>query len=421
MALPTYNTPPPALIKYFSYRHFQIKRKFENILLMPFILIGRMIAFIKPLHKEYENFFFFPFYHTGGAEKVHALITQAVGGTDSIVFFTRKSSDQNFYNDFLATGCTIKDISKLTDNKKFYFLNLILRGIISGYINRQKKKALVFNGQCNFGYKLSPWVNANIPQIELIHSFNSFSWIRIPFIAFIAKTIMISKVRVEEHLQQYKNLHIPLHYFSRIQHIVNGIPLPKNVSEKSISERLQILYAGRGTEEKRVHIIAKMAKEVLLKNLPVDFIFMGDVQSAIPEDLLPYCKLIGHVSNPDEIESVYKKAHVVIITSYTEGFPLVIEEGMAHGCVVMATPVGDIPLHVRNNENGLLFTSVQNEDTIVTEGIEFLTLLCKDRNSIQKIGEKNKKYAADNFSIKAFRQSYIDIFIQLRNTQSETN
>lgn len=421
MALPTYNTPPPALIKYFSYQHFQIKRKFENILIMPFIIIGRLIAAIKPLDKEYNNFFFFPFYHTGGAEKVHALITQTVGGTDSIVFFSRKSSDQNFYNNFLETGCTIKDISKFTDDKKLYFLNLILRGKISGYINRQKKKAIVFNGQCNFGYKLSPWVNANIPQIELIHSFNSFSWIRIPFIPFIAKTIMISKVRVEEHLQQYKNLKIPLHYFSRIQHIVNGIPLPKNVSEKNISGKLQILYAGRGTEEKRVHIIAKMAKEALLNNLPVDFIFMGDVQSAIPKELLQYCKIIGHLSNPDEIESVYKQAQVVIITSYTEGFPLVIEEGMAHGCVVMATPVGDIPLHVKNNENGFLFTSIHNEERIVTEGIEFLTLLCKDRNSIQKIGDRNKKYAEDNFSIEDFEKSYEDIFIQLRNRQIETN
>ena len=46
--------------------------------------------------------------------------------------------------------------SKFTDHKEFYFLNLIFRGIVSGYINKQKEKPIVFNGQCNFGYKISP-------------------------------------------------------------------------------------------------------------------------------------------------------------------------------------------------------------------------------------------------------------------------
>jgi hypothetical protein len=42
---------------------------------------------ISPLKKEYRVFFFFPFYHTGGAEKVHAQIANATGGNDCIIFF----------------------------------------------------------------------------------------------------------------------------------------------------------------------------------------------------------------------------------------------------------------------------------------------------------------------------------------------
>ena len=193
-----------------SYQLLTFKRNVEHIFIFPFILIGRFLAAIKPNEKEYLIYFFFPFHHTGGAEKIHAQIAQATGGADCIIYFTRKSENDSFLNEFKKSGCTIKDISKFTDNKWLYFLNLIYRGIISGYINNQKIKPFVFNGQCNFAYKISPWVNKSIRQIELLHSFNSFSYIRTPFLRFISKTIMISRKRIDEHFQFYKKINIPV-------------------------------------------------------------------------------------------------------------------------------------------------------------------------------------------------------------------
>ncbi|HEU4859224.1 MAG TPA: hypothetical protein VFT15_05275, partial [Chitinophagaceae bacterium] len=171
------------------YKLFIIKRVIENVFIFPFIFIGRLIAAFHRLKKEYRIFFFFPFYHTGGAEKVHAQIATATGGNDCIIFFTRRSDDDRFIDDFKKTGCEIKDVSAYTDNKWLYFLNLVYRGLITGYINSQKLKPIVFNGQCNFAYKISPWINNTIKQVELIHSLNSFSYIRIPFIPFIDKTV----------------------------------------------------------------------------------------------------------------------------------------------------------------------------------------------------------------------------------------
>src|SRR5687768_9146337 len=116
----------------------------------PFILMGRIIAKANPLKKEYETFYFFPFYHIGGAEKVHAQIAKATGDKDCIIFFTRRSANNLFYEEFRQSGCEMKDISRYTDNKWIYFVNIIFRGIISYYINSQKTRPLVFNGQCNF-------------------------------------------------------------------------------------------------------------------------------------------------------------------------------------------------------------------------------------------------------------------------------
>ena len=166
------------------YNLLQIKRSVENIFIFPFILVGRLFAVISPLKKEYRVFYFFPFYHTGGAELFNMRLTHAVGGEDCIIFFTKKSKDDRFYKEFKESGCVIKDISKFTDNKWLYFLNLIYRGIISGYINSQKTNPIIFNGQCNFGYKISPWISKHIKQLEFIHTFSSFSYIRVPFLSF---------------------------------------------------------------------------------------------------------------------------------------------------------------------------------------------------------------------------------------------
>ncbi len=382
----------------------------EDIFIFPFVLLGRLIARFKPLTKQYETFFFFPFYHTGGAEKVHALLSQATGNSNCIIFFTRKSYDKNFYKDFEVSGCEIRDISAYTGSKLLYPINLIFRGIISGYINTQKLKPVVFNGQCNFGYKISPWINAGIPHIELIHSFNTFSWIRLPFLPFIRRTVMISKLRIEDHLRQYKKIDVPLIFYNKIEYIVNGIPLPEKQNEKDYNGNLQVLYVGRGTEEKRVHIVAKMAEKAHRQKLPVEFVFMGDVKNAIPTTLLNHCKLIGHQTDSENIDEIYSQSHIVIITSYTEGFPLAIEEGMARGCAVMATAVGDIPVHVKNIENGLLFSSVDNEEIIVDEGVEFITLLCYNKKPLQEISIRNRKYAMEHFGIEAFNERYKQLF-----------
>src|SRR5262245_56186370 len=119
------------------YRLLLIKRFLEDIIIFPFVLIGRLVSYMQPLTEEYKVCFFFPFYHTGGAEKVHAQIATAVGGKECIIFFTRRSADDRFWKEFQRSGCEIKDISKYTDDKWLYFLNLVYRGVITGYINRQ--------------------------------------------------------------------------------------------------------------------------------------------------------------------------------------------------------------------------------------------------------------------------------------------
>lgn len=381
-----------------KFSGYIIKRKIENILIYPFILIGRLFTKLDPPSEDYDIYFFFPFYHTGGAEKVHALIAKALGNSNCIIFFTRKSTDKTFLEEFNSSRCDIIDISKYADNKWLYFLNLIWRGKITGYINKQRKKPVVFNGQSNFGYKISPWIRKDVKQVELIHSFNSFSWIRIPFLPFIYQTIMISRLRIEEHLNQYKKLNIPFEYHQKIQFIQNAIELPSEDCIKSFSNGIKVLFVGRGTPEKRPELFINIAKEIP----QLQFTLVGDMPDKIVMNLPPNVNAIGNVKSAEQLHSIYCDHHILIIPSSTEGFPIVLMEAMARGCAVMATPVGDIPYHI-NEQKGFLFSSTQ-ADIVLSEAKNWLKNISSER--LESISVISKKYAYKNFSIEIFNQQY---------------
>jgi len=399
------------------YKLFLAKRFVEDVIMFPFILIGKMIALFKPLGREYETFFFFPFYHVGGAEKVHANIARATGNKNCIIFFTRKSQNNLFWNEFAQSGCVMKDISRYTDNKWIHFVNIIFRGIISHYINSQRQKPVVFNGQCNFGYKISPWIDKSIPQIELIHSLCSFSYIRIPFLPFITKTIMISTIRIQEHLDLYKRYSIPLKLGGKILFIMNAIDLPATKPVKNVgSEELIVLYVGRSTAEKRVQLIAQIAKAVKGKEKNISFWFMGEVKEAIPSELHSYCKFLGNQSDPKVINDVYKQSHILILVSDTEGFPMVVMEAMSHGLAIVSTAVGEVPLHVKNGTNGFLIQNYVDASAVVEDAMKAILILDNDRKLLQSIADKNIGYAFEHFGMNRFKKEYQQLFSEMRSS-----
>ena len=171
----------------------------------PFVLYGKCKVPVEISSKEFDLFFFIPGYAMGGAEIVNADIVSCFPDKKICIFFTKKSENNTMLSHFQLSNTELHDISKWTDNKKKYWQSFVWRGICSRLINSQSKTPVVFNGQCNFGYKLSPWINKKVRQVELIHMCVApFNLITIPFVKFYQARIVITKNVLTAFKKLYK-------------------------------------------------------------------------------------------------------------------------------------------------------------------------------------------------------------------------
>jgi glycosyltransferase involved in cell wall biosynthesis len=389
-----------------------VKRRIESALMFPFIVLGRIIGGLQK-RENFDIYFFFPFYHIGGAEKIHYQIAQTFAGKNCIIYFTRRSQGRLYTEEFNKTGFVIRDISGFTDNKIIYPMSFIFRGLVSYKINRQKKAPIVFNGQSNFGYKISPWISASVPQVDLIHALCSFSKIRIPFLQFYRQSVTVSREIIQKHEVLYRKYRMPQAVIANIKAINYGIELPKRADKKVHKEGLNVLYVGRGSEEKRIHLIARIAKKFAVLDDSIVFNFLGDVDKFIPDALKPYCILLGSITDAAQVDEVYKKNDVLLVTSSTESGPLVALEAMVRGLAIVATPVGIINEHIANGRNGFVFSSIEDEDVIISEAVELIRRLRSNPELRSEIAIRNIDYAFSNFGIETFQDNYRKLFASI--------
>lgn len=358
---------------------------------------------MRPLKEQYDIFFFFPYYHIGGAEKVHYQIIQSIPNKKVVIYFTKKSSAKDYYMQFEMANCTIKDISKYTDNKWLYWLNVLYRGIISSYINAQHNAPNIFNGQCNFGYKLAPWINKGVKQIELIHALNSFSIIRIPYLNYYTQSITVAQSIIALHTQLYQHIKVPQKYTNAMQYIESKVILPTVPITKKITETIHILYVGRSTSEKRAYLIPRIAEQLqhytsITFTIISDYTYTGTASNI---------NVVGTITDADMLNAYYTQSHIVLIPSSTESGPLVLLEAMSNSCVVIGTPVGLIPKYIHNGTNGYCIQELTDDDAVVNQMTRAI-LNYTQANYQYKIAihDAASATAYTHFDMKVFTQYY---------------
>lgn len=111
-------------------------------------------------------------------------------------------------------------------------------------------------------------------------------------------------------------------------------------------------------------------------------------------------ELVGFV-NRIQLNTIYTQSHFICLPSHSEGFPKVIAEGAAFGCIPVVSDVSAIGQYVLHGENGFLIKQV-NADTIATVLDEAL----KQTNTLQQFSV-NAMEMASLFTYERYRQRIV--------------
>lgn len=356
--------------------------------------------------KNAEIIFFFPFYHTGGAEKVHIDIVNCFNKNNTYIFFLGKSSSDNNKKKFIKNSNYYEVFEFLNRSR---FTKKIFLDSLSKMINSSIYINTLFSSNSSFFYTLIPNINNDIKKIDLIHAFSypdsGLEIFSMPYVSYLTERIVINNRTYSDFKKLYhkNNLNI---YLDRIKIIQNGISLKKIEMPIKEDEKIKICYVGRWSKEKRPKLFLKIAKRILQENSNFEFYFVGTDDEIHQEKINDNGVInIGEVKKTKDLEELYKKFHFILVTSYREGFPMVLMEAMSFGVVPICTNVGGISEHIFDSENGFLIDNNQKEDEIVSNFIRVIQSISIILD-YPMLSKNVYNYAQENFCIQKFKSSY---------------
>jgi len=151
---------------------------------------------------------------------------------------------------------------------------------------------------------------------------------------------------------------------NKIKIIPNWLPVDSEVAKKPISientDVIKFLFVGRIEKDKGIFELIE-ASSILAEcgNNKFELWVVGDggsfseVKAKVLKAGYGITILFGW-KNKTEIHDIIRKAHVLVLPSYSEGFPNVILEAMSQGLPILASNVGAIPESVIDGLNGYL-------------------------------------------------------------------
>ena len=374
--------------------------KFKKALNFLFTLISFLTKSLKV-----KTIFFFPFYHTGGAERVHLDIVKSLGKKKSIIVFTAYSNNNHFLQEFneYAYCFDFKPfLRNVYYNKAINFtFNLV------GYFN----KISTLGCNSSYYYDVLKYFNRKVKKIDLLHAFTlpdngGMEIYSLPFVNLLDKRIVINKKTKNDFVALYKENNIDLVLTNRINVIYNGVEIISNFSKNyDNKEVLSCIYCGRIAVEKRVDLIVEIGEKV---DHNINLSIYGHKEIEIDGIEKFYKK---NIESQEEMNLIYLSSDILLITSYREGFPMVVMEAMAKGVVCICTDVGGISEHIRNGVNGFLVSNKLKDDEIIEKFSSIINELNTDRDMFKTISKNAIEYSKKSFSLNKFKLSYIKLLV----------
>lgn len=175
----------------------------------------------------------------------------------------------------------------------------------------------------------------------------------------------ISEYNRNHILQQFPGVDSSKIVVSRLGVEVPVCPSPNHQQKRDL---LNLLAVGRLHKVKDHAFLLRVCAELLTRGVAFECRIAGDgperprLESLIEKlTLQKRVTLLGHVARR-HLDPLYHTADVVVLTSRSEGIPIVLMEAMARGKIVLAPAITGIPELVKPGDTGFLYKPGSVED-----------------------------------------------------------
>jgi colanic acid/amylovoran biosynthesis glycosyltransferase len=115
--------------------------------------------------------------------------------------------------------------------------------------------------------------------------------------------------------------------------------------------------------------------------------------------------LVGHRS-PDEVAKLYELADIVLLTSHSEGIPLVLMEAMAHQKIVLAPAITGIPELVVDGKTGFLYRPGSLEEFVWR-----VHQICNSLSVLEGVRQAAHRHVNNQFDLDKNIENFADFFV----------
>ncbi len=172
---------------------------------------------------------------------------------------------------------------------------------------------------------------------------------------------------------------------------------------KDFKKKLKLIYVGRIEPKKGLDDIFKLLLNLENTDRIEDLTIIGESEDYSKYESLGDClpfkvKITGPLSRKD-VFNYFSKSDILLFLSKSEGFPKVVMEAGAYGCVPILSKIPNLEIYIKHGFNGFL---LQNQ-SIVKSKLIFQNIL-SDPTYLKKISMEitrtSKLFTFENYLIK---------------------
>ena len=173
-----------------------------------------------------------------------------------------------------------------------------------------------------------------------------------------------------------------------------------DLSFRPLNSVLKILFVGRPTALKGMNELLEALSILKIKGIDFTIDICGTTNAktikffknkSIELNIKNNVNWIGYIKHGSEIFDYYKNSDILVLPSYTEGFPRVFWESAAHSLPCIITKVGGVPKLLKHKKHAFLI-SKKNSKTIYDAILTIIRSNSLRERIIRNAYKLSKKY-----------------------------